>query len=243
MSGLTIEELAARTGMTVRNIRAYQAKHLLHPPTLERRLGLYDESHVERIELIRRLQEEGFNLDAARILIEQGEAFTKEVDRIREGLVLEVSEESWIPMGDEALQIARDNGPETLNKLVEAELLRRDDDGQLWVRPSFRIGWRLFELGLPHTSLYDLIFAVDRHTRPLGKAFADQVEMHLLDGTRDRVTAQEVTDLTKIRDQFEELTGVVAQLMAAAFEVAVRRELSRALDARLRARRRTAPRR
>ena len=41
-------------------------------PTLQGRSGLYDESHVERIELIRRLQEEGFNLDAARILIEAG---------------------------------------------------------------------------------------------------------------------------------------------------------------------------
>jgi DNA-binding transcriptional MerR regulator len=243
MSALTIEELAACTGMTVRNIRAYQAKHLLHSPTLEGRLGMYDDSHVERIELIRRLQEEGFNLDAARILIQQGESFGAEVERLRNDLAQEAGDEpAWIPMTESGLAIARENGPETLNKLVEAEILRRDEEGQMWVRPAFQIGWRLFELGLPHSSLYDLLFAVDRHVRPLGRVYADQVERHLLSGTRDRANVETVPDLAKIREQYEELTSVVAQLMSAAFEVAVRRELRRALEARLRGRR-PAPRR
>ena len=150
MAALTIEELAARTGMSVRNVRAYQAKHLLHGPTLQGRSGLYDESHVERIELIRRLQEEGFNLDAARILIEQGEAFTSEITQLRENLGLEGDDQpSWIPLSDEARQIAAAHGPDTLNRLVASELLRRDADGQVWVRQEFRIGWRLLELGLP----------------------------------------------------------------------------------------------
>jgi hypothetical protein len=157
--------------------------------------------------------------------------------------VLETKDEpSWVPMTDNALQIARDNGADTLNRLVEAEILRRDKDGQLWVRPEFRIGWRLFELGLPHSALYELIFAVDRHTRPLGRVYAEQVERNLLEGSRERSAAEEVTDLARVRDQFDELTGVVAQLMTAAFEVAVRRELRRALEARLRSRRRSTPR-
>jgi DNA-binding transcriptional MerR regulator len=237
MSAFTIEELAAHTGMTVRNIRAYQAKHLLHSPTVQGRLGHYDESHIERIELIRRLQEEGFNLDAARILIEQGEAFGVEVERVRHDLVLEADEElPWIPMSESALLIAREHSPETLNKLVEAEILRRDEDGQLWVRPAFEVGWRLFEMGLPHSSLYELIFAVDRHTRPLGRVYVEQVEQHLL-GSLDQVA-----DVRDLADAYAELTAVVAQLMTSAFEIAVQRELRRALEARLRSRRRSPPR-
>ena len=239
MAALTIEELAARTGMSVRNVRAYQAKHLLHGPTLQGRSGLYDESHVERIELIRRLQEEGFNLDAARILIEQGEVFTSEITQLRENLGLEGNDQpNWIPLSDEARKIARAHGPDTLNRLVASELLRRDADGQVWVRQEFRIGWRLLELGLPPASLYDLLFSVERVTRPLGRLYADQVEEHLL--SREESPAAGVTRLSSVRGQYAELTEVTSQLLIMAFQVAVQRELTRALENRLRRRRRSA---
>ena len=239
MAALTIEELAARTGMSVRNVRAYQAKHLLHGPTLQGRSGLYDESHVERIELIRRLQEEGFNLDAARILIEQGEVFTSEITQLRENLGLEGNDQpNWIPLSDEARKIARAHGPDTLNRLVASELLRRDADGQVWVRQEFRIGWRLLELGLPPASLYDLLFSVERVTRPLGRLYADQVEEHLL--SREESPAAGVTRLASVRGQYTELTEVTSQLLIMAFQVAVQRELTRALENRLRRRRRPA---
>jgi DNA-binding transcriptional MerR regulator len=239
MAALTIEELAARTGMSVRNVRAYQAKHLLHGPTLQGRHGFYDESHVERIELIRRLQDEGFNLDAARLLIEQGEVFTSEITQLRESLGLEGADQpNWIPLSDEALRIARAHGPDTLNRLVASELLRRDADGQVWVRQEFRIGWRLLELGLPPSALYELLLAVDRQSKPLGRVYADQVQQHVLDGSREPAV-DEAPELDQASGEYEEMTTVAAQLMTAAFEVTVRRELERALEARLRSRRRT----
>lgn len=243
MDALTIEELANLTGMSVRNIRAYQAKHLLHGPSYEGRYGRYDESHLERIELIRRLQDEGFNLDAARILIEQGEIFTSEVARLRESISSAASapDATWIPMSDGAVSIAHDHGPDTVSRLIEAELLRQDDEGQLWVRPEFQIGWRLFELGLPHSALYELLFAVERHVRPLARVYVDQVEKHLLPARQRDEDPDAVTDLGAVRDEFDELTLVVTRLMTAAFEVAIRRELHRALEARLRSRRRRTP--
>jgi len=240
MAALTIEELAARTGMSVRNVRAYQAKHLLHGPKLHGRNGLYDDSHVERIALIRRLQEEGFNLDAARILIEQGEVFTSEIAQLRENLGLEGTDQAnWIPLSDEALRIARAHGPDTLNRLVASELLRRDADGQVWVRQELRIGWRLLELGLPPASLYDLLFSVERVTRPLGRLYADQVDEHLL-SAEGATGATGGTPLSSMAGQYQELTQVAAQVLSMAFQVAVQRELTQALDNRLRSKRRAA---
>jgi DNA-binding transcriptional MerR regulator len=67
---LTIDELARRTGMTVRNIRAHQSRGLLPPPTLRGRTGYYGPRHVARIEQIRDLQSEGFNLEGIRKLLE-----------------------------------------------------------------------------------------------------------------------------------------------------------------------------
>jgi DNA-binding transcriptional MerR regulator len=60
---LTIDELARATGMTVRNIRAHQSRGLLPPPEVRGRTGYYGDDHVARIELIKEMQAEGFNLE------------------------------------------------------------------------------------------------------------------------------------------------------------------------------------
>ncbi len=67
-----IAELAGRTGMSVRNIRAHQSRRLLHPPRRTGRRSVYDHSHVERLRLIRRLQDVGFSLSAIRALVRSG---------------------------------------------------------------------------------------------------------------------------------------------------------------------------
>ena len=59
---LTIDQLAQRTGMTVRNIRAHQSRGLLPPPMVVARTGYYGDEHVARIRLIQEMQAEGFNL-------------------------------------------------------------------------------------------------------------------------------------------------------------------------------------
>ena len=65
----TIGELSEQVGMTVRNIRAYQARGLLPPPVVDGRVGFYTEVHRERLRMIRRLRSEGFNLVAISALL------------------------------------------------------------------------------------------------------------------------------------------------------------------------------
>src|SRR6266480_2502166 len=69
--GLTIDELAQRVGMTARNVRAYQSRGLIPPPALKGRTGYYEQEHVARLELIRDLQAEGFNLEAIKRILER----------------------------------------------------------------------------------------------------------------------------------------------------------------------------
>jgi hypothetical protein len=66
---LTIGELAAAAGMTVRNVRNHAARGLLAPPELVGRTGFYGTVHLEQLALIRALQDEGFNLDAIASLL------------------------------------------------------------------------------------------------------------------------------------------------------------------------------
>src|SRR4051794_20649061 len=63
-AALTVEQLAAATGMSVRNIRNHQSRGLLPPPEVRTRVGYYGPEHVERLRVIQELQADGFNLKA-----------------------------------------------------------------------------------------------------------------------------------------------------------------------------------
>jgi DNA-binding transcriptional MerR regulator len=70
-NSLTIEQLAAESGMTVRNIRSHRARGLLPAPEVRDRVGYYGPEHVTRLRLIQELQAEGFNLKGIERLLEQ----------------------------------------------------------------------------------------------------------------------------------------------------------------------------
>jgi DNA-binding transcriptional MerR regulator len=61
---LTIDELAARTGMTVRTLRFYASEGLLPAPHRRGRVAFYDARHRMRLDLVRTLQEQGYTLAA-----------------------------------------------------------------------------------------------------------------------------------------------------------------------------------
>src|SRR4051812_38766044 len=66
---LTIDQLAARAGMTVRTVRSHVTRHMLPPPRLVGRTAHYGPEHLARLELIATLQREGFNLAAIERLV------------------------------------------------------------------------------------------------------------------------------------------------------------------------------
>src|ERR687891_2764309 len=70
---ITIGELAERTGMTVRNIRAHQTRGLLPPPVVRGRTGYYNQEHVARIELTREMQADRLNPEGIRRVLDSGD--------------------------------------------------------------------------------------------------------------------------------------------------------------------------
>jgi DNA-binding transcriptional MerR regulator len=71
LAGMTIEQLSARSGITVRNIRSHRARGLLPSPEVRDRIGYYGSEHLNRLRLIQDLQGEGFNLKGIERLLEQ----------------------------------------------------------------------------------------------------------------------------------------------------------------------------
>jgi DNA-binding transcriptional MerR regulator len=66
---LTVEELADRTGESVRTIRFYQSEGVLPPPVRHGREARYDAAHVERLRVINELQQRGLRLNAIKDLL------------------------------------------------------------------------------------------------------------------------------------------------------------------------------
>ena len=65
----TIDDLAQRSGTTVRNIRAYQDRGILAPPEKRGRMGVYNEGHAARLDIISNLLDRGYSIDNIKELI------------------------------------------------------------------------------------------------------------------------------------------------------------------------------
>jgi DNA-binding transcriptional MerR regulator len=66
---LSIDELAARAGLPTRTIREYQTMELLPAPERRGRVGVYRVAHLQRLQLIGRLQDRGYSLAGIRDLL------------------------------------------------------------------------------------------------------------------------------------------------------------------------------
>lgn len=66
---LTIDDLARQVGLPVRTIREYHTMRLLPPPERRGRVGQYGPRHIQRLQLITRLQRRGYSLAGIRDLL------------------------------------------------------------------------------------------------------------------------------------------------------------------------------
>jgi DNA-binding transcriptional MerR regulator len=81
----TLEQLARATGMTVRNIRAYQTRGLIPRPTREGRRSIYGSEHLQRLRQIKAARAHGATLALIR-------------SHLRAGGNLETTEPATVPL-------------------------------------------------------------------------------------------------------------------------------------------------
>src|SRR6478672_5290397 len=66
-----LDDLAREAGVATTTVRLYRTRGLLAAPRLEGRTGWYDDSHLQRLRLIGRLQDQGFSLAGIGHLLER----------------------------------------------------------------------------------------------------------------------------------------------------------------------------
>jgi DNA-binding transcriptional MerR regulator len=232
---LTIDELAQRTGMTVRNLRAHQSRGLLPPPDVRGRTGYYGPEHTARVELIKELQADGFNLEAIRRLIENAGGSTADVLRFTRTAraAFDDEEPEVSTVADLADEWGEAGSPELLERSVSLGLLRMLGDGRVEERsPRLgRAGAELARLGIPPDRALDVLESLRRHAdgvaRTYVELFLDQVW-----GPFD-AAGRPAERWPEVLDALERLRPLAAESLLAMFQLAMTDHVEEAVGAQL----------
>ncbi|MFJ8545638.1 MerR family transcriptional regulator [Streptomyces sp. NPDC093586] len=226
---LTIDELAARTGLTVRTVRFYGTKGLLPPPVIgPRRVGRYGREHLARLALIEELQHQGMTLAAIERYLKQLPPDLTAHDLALHRAVVA----SWAPETVERVtreELGRRAGrPLTdaeVDRLAEMDIVARDGeaDGQGAYRVDtglLRLGVGLLDVPLSPETVLAARTALLEHSR----AAARDLSRLLRDAVAER-------DARDVRSLSAHMHPIVVQALLTTFQRSLRDELREWLDA------------
>lgn len=237
---LTVDQLAARAGMTVRNVRAYAARGLLPPPRMVGRTGYYGRQHLARLRLVREMLAEGWSLSVIERTLASAPATASTTTlALHRALVA-----PWLPPEPEETTPAElaslaglPEDPALVDELVEFGLVERltGDDGVERLRvldPALlTAGLQVVDLGVPPRVLLAAQGEVIAHVREIARTY---VEMFVGTAVDALVGGEPEERLAEVGGVVARLQAAAAQAllasfrteMAAAVESAVRSELS-----------------
>jgi DNA-binding transcriptional MerR regulator len=233
---LTIDELGARLGMTVRNVRAYQSRGLIPPPQLRGRTGYYSDEHVVRLELIRDLQAEGFNLEAIKRILDRapGESM---------GEVLDFTRAVAAPFGDERPQVV-DAGvfidrwgdqltPEVARKAERLGLVRDLGEGRYeLLSPRLQeAAGQLEALGVPLESALDVTATMRKHSEAVARAYVRLFLDHVWRPFQE--AGEPMEEWPRVREALERLRPLAGEALMAMFGLVMTEAVERALEREL----------
>lgn len=169
----TIDELARSSGVTVRNIRAYQSRGLLPPPQVKARTGYYGPGHAARLELIQDLQDEGVKLDTIKKLLDTTGGSTEQVVQfIRTVRALFAPEDRQLA---ELAERYESTDVAVAKRGVKMGLLRElGDDTYEEISPRLmNAAAELTGLGIPITRSLDVVEQLRKHADAVAKLYVD----------------------------------------------------------------------
>jgi DNA-binding transcriptional MerR regulator len=176
---LTIDELARKSGMSVRNIRDHASRGLLPPPEVRQRTGYYGPEHLERLKVIKELQSEGFNLKGIKKLLEQtGSPAERLLDMKQYVTDFEPSESPQVLTRDELREVfgtAPEDEEATTEKAVKlGALVPIDDDRFEAPSPALlEVAADVVRRGIPLPAALEVLDSIVRHCDAVSKRFVN----------------------------------------------------------------------
>lgn len=172
---LTIEQLAAETDMSVRNIRSHQARGLLAPPEVRLRVGYYGPDHVAQLRLIRDLQEEGFNLGGIKRLLDDTQGTAERLMSFKESLTLahrERAETLTLGQLGRRFRVSAEDAPRVLARAERLGVLVPVEGGYEVPSPSLlAVAEEVVERGIPLDAALAVFEQLEQHCDAVAAAF------------------------------------------------------------------------
>jgi DNA-binding transcriptional MerR regulator len=234
---MTIGELARRTGMTIRNIRAHQTRGLLPPPEVHGRTGYYNEDHIARIELTREMQAEGLNLEAIRRVLETSEGSSQEMVDFARALRAPFEDETPEIFDEKELASAwgvERFDPKLLRRAEKLGILRQLPEGKIEViSPRLqRAGTALVELGVSPQAAIDTGKDLRRHSEGVAKLFVELFVKEIWEPF-DRAGRPE-EDWPKVREALDRMRPLASDALLAMFQITMGESTEKAGERTLR---------
>jgi DNA-binding transcriptional MerR regulator len=179
LNQLTIEQLAAETGMSVRNIRAHQARGLLAPPEVRMRVGYYGPEHVAQLRLIRELQDDGFNLGGIKRLLEDSQGTAERLLQFKQALSTPSSEEptEMLTLSElgKRFRVSAEEAPEVLAQAQKLGVLVPVGGDQFEVpSPSLlAVAEEVVGRGISLRSALAILAEIERHCDSVSRSFIE----------------------------------------------------------------------
>ena len=233
---LTIDELAAQVGMTVRNVRAHQSRGLLPPPEIRGRTGFYGPEHAVRLELVKDLQAEGFNLEAIKRIVERTPGSSS-------AAVLDFTRALAEPFTDEPPEIVdaahfterwgEQASAQTLERAQRLGFVRSLGDGRLEIlSPRLETASNeLARLGVPLDVALDLTETLKRHSEAIAKAYVRLFLDHVWRPFQESGEPEE--RWPEVREALERLRPLAGESLIAVFGLVMTDAVERALEREL----------
>jgi DNA-binding transcriptional MerR regulator len=229
-SELTIDELAQRTGVTVRNIRAHQSRGLLPPPEVRARTGYYGPEHVARLKLIREMQADGFNLRAIQRLLDRTSATGEEILDFKRALMApwETEEPELVNRDELAARFGGTFNQKATRKAERLGLVVPVGEGR-WEVPSpmlLRAGEEVVGLGVDIDTALKVVERLKHHAEGVAETF---VNLYMTEVFKPfQQAGQPADEWQSVQDALERLRPLATDSLVAIFGLTMTRAVERA---------------
>ncbi len=229
---LTIDELAAAVGTTVRTTRYYASLGLVPPPERVGRVAYYGPVHRARLELVRALQDHGFTLQAAeRVLGSIPADATVEDLALQRAMLTSWSAEPPAVLSRRALEkrAGRSLSDDDLDLLTLLGAIEPSDQGWL-VTPSLSVGLGLLDVDVPRESLGLAEAAIRRHMQALADELTTILHEQVLEPYRRQASSPD--DAVRLEQTVSQLRRLTLEAVVHGFQRAANAVITRSLASR-----------